>query len=136
MHKKALGVSITALIITIALFHYIATIYHLYWIFIWTDIFVHFVGGLWIALASFWIFRFWCMNDTDTKPLYTWLVMVGSTLVIGITWEIFEYYFDIIQYSDSYPLDTFLDVSVGVLGSAAGFIFLNLKKLTYIHNVS
>jgi len=136
MSKRILGISIIALIVAIAIFHYVATIYHIYWIFVWTDVFVHFAGGLWIALASYWIFRFWRVHTGELSRTYLWLIMVGSAFLVGVLWELFEYHFGIIQYSASYPLDTFLDITMDVLGAGVGFFLLNLKKLAYIHNVS
>lgn len=120
MHKRTFGIFLFLLILVIGIFHNIAIAYYVYWRFLWTDLVVHFLAGLWIALVGFWIFRFWTKEPVLSQRNILIVTLIFAVFV-GVFWEIFEYAIGIVEYSSRYTEDTILDILMDVLGGAAGF---------------
>lgn len=116
------------LLIGIACVHFVALQWYLYWIYPLLDIPMHFTGGMSIALGA-------------QSPLFFTMtrmrlsqVQISTLLVlsIGIVWELFEWYFSIVDVTDpGYVFDTGKDLVMDMLGGVVGFYFaqrLNLKE--------
>lgn len=103
--------------------------FDLYWRFWWYDIVMHFLGGLWIGLITLWIYYlsgYFKKNKKD-KP-FVFLLSFLSVLIVGISWEIFEYLFEIV-FSSNYISDTALDLIMDILGGlVASIVLLVLNK--------
>jgi len=89
----------------LAVFHSIALEFHLYWRFLWLDLPVHMLGGIWAGL-----FVFWLRILMRLTPSVAWGIAVA--LVFGVAWEIFEVAAGLPRES-SYALDTSLDLLIG-----------------------
>lgn len=123
--RKNLFIFSFVLVLTIAVLNKLGVVNHLYWKLWWYDILMHFLGGLWIGLASLWIYWFSGYFKTPKKDWETvFVVSILSVFVIGVGWEIFEFFIEI-DFSNNYVGDTTLDMIMDLIGSfVAGFIFI------------
>ena len=107
-----------ALIILIALLHYLALDRAYYWTIAWYDIMMHFLGGLWVALAVLWVAR---TERIAFLVSCRWKSILAAVLVVGILWEVYELLFGLTFVSDpEYWGDTTLDLVMDLIGGAIG----------------
>jgi hypothetical protein len=121
------------LIILIATMHILAMELYWYWQFLWLDILMHFLGGLWVALASFWILGIFKNHTSYIQSKKQAIIFaLVSALFIGVLWEVFEYISDIAVTSEAYWPDTTLDLIMDSLGGVLAGLYawkvLLLKK--------
>lgn len=126
--------SIVSVIIVVALLHFIALQFYLYWTVWWFDVLLHFLGGFWISLVAVWFVYFSNLyKRADYSSLWDILyVGVIVTLFVAVGWEVFEWYAGIIVDSQDYWTDTIGDVIMGVIGAVAAsfYAFLRSDSLT------
>jgi uncharacterized BrkB/YihY/UPF0761 family membrane protein len=87
------------------------------------DVFMHFLGGLFLAFLFFWIF-----SGIKPSVVLTVKILTG-VLLVGISWEIFELVFN--NYVAENPfnvLDTLSDLVLDLAGGLSG-IFYMYKKI-------
>jgi putative membrane protein len=115
-----------ALVCFIAAFHYIAVEFYLYWHYWWFDIVMHGLGGLWVALIALWLY---CFSRFSRKSLGVsrhslFAIAVGSTVLIGVGWEIFEYVSNLtfVLPFENYIGDTLADLAMDLAGSFLAYI--------------
>lgn len=116
------------LIWLLALVHMSAEYYHLYFFFPWFDIVTHFLGGLWVGIATVWVWYFSGYlrkaHLPDRNSIY--VALLGG-LVVGIVWELYQYV--IWMLTDvgiplGYIGDTILDLVMDVVGAGVGSFIL------------
>ena len=122
---------LAALLILIAIFHYIGLAERLYWAFPWYDIVMHIAGGFWTGLLFFYIFeeRFQ-FYSSRTNPLITFALVLGFAALIGVLWEFYEYLADVFILK-KHPLtaqqgsvfDTLLDLFNDLVGAGFAALF-------------
>lgn len=122
MIKTRLFKSTFGLLLLVGLLNLIATYFYLYWTVWWFDMVEHFLAGACVAMASVLVYYFY----NKQQPLsFRTIVMIAiaSSLIVGITWELYELSFQITYLSDGldYYLDTgsdlLMDISGGILGA-------------------
>ena len=102
----------------------------------WLDIPMHLLGGV---VAAWSCHRFYkkIKNEINIKPLFArlWLY-VGTTAIIGILWEVYEFLFHVVTRIITQPSvgDTVHDLVNDLIGAVlfCGLIFLfdkNKKKM-------
>lgn len=125
MFRHPFFVFLFFLLIAIAILHILGLTFSLYWRLSLLDIFVHFLGGLWIGGALLWfVFLSGLISEELKKKawLHVYGFSLGIALVVGIGWEIFELaIFGPLLYADmeSYILDTVLDLFADLSGALA-----------------
>jgi len=131
MKEHALLKLLFVLIWALAIAHMTAEYYHLYWTYRWLDIPMHFVGGVWVALAMVW-FCFRSGYVRNVRPLFSlFTAAVIGGLLIGLAWELYE--FVVWQVSGSglpynYLQDTLMDLTMDLLGGFFAYTLLLLLK--------
>jgi hypothetical protein len=129
MAKKEFTV-IFILAFLIAVLHFIATEFYIYWHYWWFDILMHFLGGLLISLIFLWIaYLSGYVGRTQRKKSHTFILALGSSLIIGLGWELFEYMTGltfVLSFED-YRLDTLLDLCMDIAGGLAGYLYYVAK---------
>jgi hypothetical protein len=126
--RKTLPPFIALVVVLLAVLHYAAVVFYLYWVYWWFDIMMHFLGGISIGLFLYWFFY----RSAIVSPprMSFWAFIVGGTILIGVAWEIFEYVMHFTYTSrESYVLDTSLDLLMDVLGACAAGIAARFKLL-------
>jgi hypothetical protein len=90
--------------------------FYLYYSLWYFDIFMHFLGGLWVAFLLFYFFF--------NKNFYVFVfqILLG-VLLIGILWEIFEFFVNEIIATNPFNfLDTISDIFCDLAGGVLGLI--------------
>lgn len=129
MHIMNFKTYIPALLVLalVAAFHFLGTYGHLYYIFPYYDIPVHFLGGLWVGLSAIWFAKnaFRALPVTFGR-MFAWVL--SSTLCAAVLWEMFEFYSGltypalITSAGLTYRMDTFKDVAMGLFGATIAFV--------------
>lgn len=84
---------------------------------------MHFLGGFWIGLASFYTFSLQSVSD---KLIFKILLLV---LFIGLGWEVFEILVNDVMAQNSFNfLDTLSDIFFDLSGGLCAMLYL-WKKL-------
>lgn len=114
----------------IAAMNFLAISFHLYWMFWWYDIILHFLGGIFVGLLVLWLRFFSGYLGTSRIPSTTSVLffVVVATLSIGIGWEVFERVLGDTWSLEGYWLDTALDVILDFLGSLVAFGFFKSNQ--------
>ena len=114
----------------ILLLHYLAVTLFLYSYVWWFDIPMHFLGGLASGLFSLWFYssEIWSGGRKMTHFEVLTVALVGA-LIVGLVWELFEYYAGITQNTiGSYPLDTAKDLAMDIAGGYFAHLYLVARK--------
>ena len=119
MRKSSLLYTALGLIIVLAMLHFIAEAFYLYWTLWWFDIVMHLLAGFSGGLVVLWFLG----PFNIFKSLIFTLICV---LVVGIAWEIFEYAYDLIQAID-YWQDTMLDLIFDVVGATLAVCYASVQ---------
>lgn len=138
MLKQKLFIEQFILIAVFAVFHHLALKFYFYWTFWWFDIFMHFFGGVWIALFFVWFLffsnfsKFIKMNINKIKNRKIFFVSILVVLVAGLLWEVFEVYANLVSVQEyGYAFDTSLDLVMDLTGGAMAFVCIKRKYLNY-----
>lgn len=109
-------------LITLAVIHTVATEFFLYWRYTWFDIPVHVLGGVCVALGISILPFFKIVLPQKYTTLVSYLLIV---LMVGATWEIFEYCagISLIAYEDFF-IDTGIDLGMDLVGGVLGYLFI------------
>ncbi len=117
------------------LFGYVVGI-KLHWDYItwWWDMIMHFSGGLWQGLFFVWFFSIkdlpFLKPSLDLYDKKLGYKLIFYVLLIGLLWEIFEFYAN--NYIGSYPfdiIDTSSDLFFDLFGGTCATIYLWKKQL-------
>jgi hypothetical protein len=119
MDRKTLFKRLAGLIFIIFILNFLAQKFYLYFSIWWFDMPMHFLGGLWLGFFFLWILSY---KDTVLKlDVLSVLKTLSGVLVLGIFWELFEFYF--INHMAENPFnvldtvsDIFFDIAGGLLG--------------------
>jgi hypothetical protein len=116
MTRKKISQSVVLLVLLITVLHFFSSAYNLYISLWWIDIPLHFLGGMFAAYFSVWLWFFW---RGEKLPAGIFSLMVGGAVAIGLAWEIFEFSLRVTFSPEGYLLDTASDL----LSDLAGAIF-------------
>lgn len=84
----------------IAAIHFIAVFYDWYWRFLWIDIPMHFLGGVFVAVVFLWLVkRFPGHFDMSRNFFVTSIFLLGFVALTGILWEFSEFLYDLVIIS-------------------------------------
>lgn len=131
MLKQKLFIQQFMLVAIIAILHFLALQFYLYWTFWWFDIVTHFLGGLWVGLIILWFFfssGYVYKNLSLVRSTKIFLITIASVIIIGVLWEVWEVLAELVFINEAgYLLDTSLDIIMDILGGITAFIYA--KKL-------
>lgn len=115
-------------LITLALVHVVATEFYLYWRYVWLDIPMHFLGGVVCAfgLAILPFFHIHLPKRYGTRFAY-----LLFAFLVGVSWEVFEYVYDImiVDTHTNLIVDTGMDLTCDMLGALFGYTFIQKCNL-------
>jgi hypothetical protein len=115
MHSRALFFAQFGVVSLVGVMHVLALNYSLYWHYIWLDLPVHFLGGMWAALFFAWLCSYWPLREAD--GFATTMLFV---LAIGLGWEVFELFVGVPREAN-FAFDTGLDLLMDLCGGLAGY---------------
>lgn len=113
MHHRPLFILQTFVIVIIGIVHTAALQWSLYWYYPWLDSPVHFLGGMWIALATAWILA-------RTESRIRARTVVAFVAFFAISWELFEVWAGV-PMENNFVFDTTIDLCMDALGGIVGF---------------
>lgn len=94
--------------------------YSLVWYF---DMMMHFLGGLWLG----WFFIYVFLPEEVVLSCRTIIKVLMMALLVGILWEFFEYFMNVISNTHFDIGDTVSDVILDLAGAAVSiFYFIKL----------
>ncbi|MFA5996973.1 MAG: hypothetical protein WC791_00630 [Candidatus Paceibacterota bacterium] len=134
MKPKApqIPISLTFLLIVIAIANALAETHSWYWIYRWFDMPMHFAGGVWLGGMAIWYFYFRKGLEPHTLlPILT--VSIFVAFGIGLLWEVFEAVVSLftVGYMNDI-LDTLGDLLFDILGGTTMAVlvwwWMKLKK--------
>lgn len=121
MPHKALFFLQALIIAVVGAIHVSATKYFLYWHYVWLDVPVHFLGGLWLGLLSAWL-----LSSRQLPVSYVRVML--TVLIVSIGWEVFEIAAGV-PIEKNFVFDTSLDLVMDILGGTLGYVIAR-KLLT------
>lgn len=110
----------------LAVVHWVAIKFSLYWEIVWFDNLMHLFGGVVLALLFYTLVDIRMLRASWVQ---SWRKMTILILTVLVSWEIIGVLM-IMRFKENFITDTSLDLLFGILGSIAGwFIGRQLKKL-------
>lgn len=101
-----------------------ASAHALYFEYYWFSAIMHLLGGSILGLLWLWFVG----RAGKSHSVWTTLAFV---LFIGVSWEIFEYVFDIAYAGRYYAIDTSVDILMDVLGALLMYVFFKNKFIQH-----
>jgi hypothetical protein len=127
VNKRILLFEVFLLAIIVAIAHKMALSLYLYWTISWFDILMHFLGGALIALlALFFIYDKKFFHFDIKRPIVIFSIAVGSVLIVGLSWELWELYFGMSDIEID-KWDTVLDLIMDILGAVFAYFYARNK---------
>lgn len=116
--------------VLVAIVNFLAATFYLYWSYWWFDNVTHFLGGLAIGLFGIAILKYF-YNLSQSKFKNILLITALIVLVVGIGWEIFEFYTGTTNPSagETYLGDTMGDLLADLLGAFSASLIIYKGKL-------
>src|SRR3989338_10088082 len=123
MESKKLSQILVYFIFFILILNFLANTFHLYYSIWWFDALMHFLGGLWVALACLYLFP---LQNSSANSIFKILLLV---LIVGVGWEVFEFvFYDSFASNPFNPIDTISDVFFDLSGGSCAILYV-WKKL-------
>jgi len=98
-----------------------------YWQYPWLDNVSHYMGG--IVLGLFFAYVLSVMGYRLGWNRTTYVILLCGVAFIGISWEIFEYVFDIaFPGVAGYAIDTSTDLGLDFLGTFTVLLAVSIRK--------
>ncbi len=123
---KKIPFPLIILVLLIATTHYLSLQFAWYVRNPWLDIVMHFITGGALSYALYWyFFRF-----NSSYLSHPFFAIIVPTILIGIGWEWFEYYYDITGWpvdTFNYKFDTMKDLVMDTLGGCIMVAILRKK---------
>jgi len=115
------------LIVSITFVPAVSLKFYFYLDFWWLDIIIHFLAGFWLVSFFLWILFFGIFRKVNWQSLKTFFFLFSAlvfNLVVGISWEFFEFELGITFLSSFYWLNTVSDILSNLVGGfLAALIF-------------
>lgn len=100
-------VAVAGIALVMALVQHYALIYYWYWTYWWLDIVMHTLGGVVVGLL------------VSTYVGRRWGTVVLGVLIVGLSWEVYEYVLGLSLSEPNFLMDSALDLLMDTIG---GFI--------------
>ncbi len=136
IYKKPFFPLIFFVILGIAISHFIALKFYLYWALPWFDIMMHFLGGFWFGFIFLWFLFFSKYVQVSKRDDLKYFIILAllSAFSVGVAWEIFEYLAGLSFVGGEGFFDTILDLIMDSVGGVVSAMILHryYKKPTSI----
>ena len=107
----------------------------------WYDLLLHFLGGMWVAIAARKFLIDPLGRITSAKPFFlVTLMLVALVALVGVTWEIYEFTIDELFFEERARwraqegnTDTMTDLIMDLLGGSvvSGYAVFRLYRTNY-----
>lgn len=117
MRSRSFFILIFLFAVLLATLHFVGSQFEFYLDLWWFDILMHALGGAisggFTLIVARW---FRPLSPILERVSGAYSIAILGALFIGISWEVFEKYYDLI-YTQNYLVDTTIDLIMDVLGS-------------------
>ena len=110
------------LVVGIAIFYILGFVFHWNYSVWWYDLFLHFLGGMWVAIAA----RKHVVGPMGSIGRMGLILIVALVALVGVTWEIYEFTIDELFFEERARwraqegnTDTMTDLMMDLLGGVA-----------------
>mgnify|MGYP001598744367 CR=1 FL=1 len=110
------------LVVGIAIFYILGFVFHWNYSVWWYDLFLHFLGGVWVAIAA----KKHIIGSIGHRGLMGPILLVALVALVGVTWEIYEFSIDELFFEERARwraqegnTDTMTDLMMDLLGGVA-----------------
>ncbi|MEX2029154.1 MAG: hypothetical protein WD963_01585 [Candidatus Paceibacterota bacterium] len=108
----------------IFLAHLLAEQFYWYYSIAWFDMFMHFLGGVWLGLFFFYVF------SRNKQIVPSFFKIIFFVLMVGILWEVFQFFTKNYIGRDPFDIiDTLSDVFFDLLGGLCVILYVWKKRL-------
>lgn len=124
--RKAVLFKLMLFAVFIAVSHFLALKFYLYWTHKWVDIPMHIMGGALVSSIGLWViyfspFRKFFLN----YPIKILFLSTLIAFIVGFLWEVFELKFGLISYSFGDRIDSIKDLFDDIIGGLiVGWYFI------------
>jgi len=125
MDKKKLLKWIVCLMFLMFLANQVALKFYWYYSIWWFDILMHFSGGFWVGLFFLYVFY------DKYSALKKFLFVISCVLLIGILWEFFEFFMNLISTEVFSLSDTALDVFFDLFGGTFAIFYFSKRTMLF-----
>lgn len=121
------------LIVGIAILYVAGFFFHWNYSLWWYDLFLHFLGGMWVAIAA----KKFVVGPVGPMGRIGPILIIALVALVGVSWEIYEFTIDEIFFEERAlwraqdgNTDTMTDLMMDLLGgvAAAGYIAYRSRK--------
>ena len=135
-HKKKIFLArLLWLILFIFFLNFFATFFFSwYWTIWWFDMFMHFLGGLWISSMAIWLYLYSRLfkRMRGQKIISIALFSFLAIVILGLLWELFEFGVDtFITIKQQNISDTLSDLLFDLLGGMLGTLYFLYKQRVF-----
>lgn len=102
--------------------------FHWYYTIWWFDVLMHFSGGFWVSLFFLYVF------GGKYSTFKNFIVVISSVLVVGILWEFFEAYLNVLSLDSFDWGDTSSDVFLDLFGGSVAILYFHKKIMKPVQN--
>lgn len=120
MNKKSLLKHLVFLMFFIFIADFLAHKFFWYSLIWYFDMIMHFLGGLWVGLFFIYVVSF---KKSISYGINIFLNIIIATLIIGLLWELYEYYLNIVSGTDFILADTISDLLFDLFGSIVAILY-------------
>jgi hypothetical protein len=123
--KNRLKIWLLWLIFFILIINTLALLFYWYSTIWWFDIFMHFMGGVFVSFLTLFLFSYTKLGDRERKETYYdyFLIAFSGVIAIGILWEMYEIFADMLfSHNQINSLDIFADLLNDVSGAIFAYI--------------
>src|SRR3989344_5045979 len=121
MNKERLLKHLVLLMFFIFIADLLAKTFYWYYTVWWFDIVMHFISGFWVGL--FFLYVFYDKNTFFRK----FTAVILGVLLIGILWEIFEVYLNVVSLESFSIKDTALDMFFDLAGGLSMMFYYSKR---------
>ena len=129
MDSKKLLIRLVFLILLIFLLNFLAMKFYWYLSIWYFDMPMHFLGGVWLGLASIYLFS---LKDGSLKSIFKIFFII---LLVGIGWEAFEILVNKLTIQDPFnTLDTISDICFDLAGGLFTILYFLRRTISIKEN--
>ncbi|MEJ0002021.1 MAG: hypothetical protein WDN09_02475 [bacterium] len=127
MNRNKLSKQLAALVFFIFIANTVSQRFYWYTSIWYFDMFMHFISGFWLGLAFSWLW--WPRSGARGSKLLAKIAV--SVFVIGLSWEVFEYFFYNVVDSNTFnPIDTVSDLCFDLAGGFTALWYLRRSLIS------
>ena len=125
MDRKKLLKHLVVLMFFIFIMNSLALRFYWYYSVWYFDIIMHSLSGFWVSLFFIYVFS---MKDTGNPNFRFFFKVLVATLFVGIFWEFYEYFLNVVSFTFFDLWDTVFDIFFDLVGGLCAILYIWKKQ--------